>query len=302
MPSTAAIAQVSGQVSITTLEFQRFRALVHRETGIALGESKRQLLCSRLGKRLRHLGYTTFTEYYEHLLTRDPGGEERGRMINAITTNKTDFFRERHHFDILRSRVLAPIAERAARGGPRTLRLWSAGCSSGEEPYSIALTVLGALPRPWSWDVKILATDIDTDMLAVAAAGIYPADRVAGLPDELCHAHFQRGRGAQGGLVRVRSEVRSLVSFERLNLHDEQWPVRRSFDAIFCRNVIIYFDRALQQELIGRFLALLKPGGHLFLGHSESLLGMRAGLTHAGTTVYQKVAEPGRAGRARSGA
>lgn len=302
MSSPTSDGALSGQMTITTAEFRRFRELVHQETGIALGDSKRQLVCSRLAKRLRHYGYTTFTEYYEHLMRRDPAGEERRCMINAITTNKTDFFRERHHFEFLGTNVLARIAERAARGGPRQLRVWSAGCSSGEEPYSIALTALRTLPRPWSWDIKILATDIDTDMLGIAAEAIYPAERAHAVPTELRHAHFQRGRGAHMGLVRVRPEVRNLVTFEHLNLHDESWPVRTTFDAIFCRNVIIYFDRPQQHALVTRLVSHLNPGGYLFLGHSESLLGMRSGLLHAGTTIYQAPATKSATTRMRSGA
>jgi chemotaxis protein methyltransferase CheR len=279
----------SGQFAITDQEFERFRSLVHAQTGIALGDSKRQLLCSRLGRRLRHHGYSTFSQYYDHLRKRDPEGEELIRMINAITTNKTDFFRESHHFDLLRSEVLPALGTRVAAGGPRKLRIWSAGCSSGEEPYSIAVTVLDGLPRPWGWDVKILASDIDTDMLARGEEGTYPEERLAGVPADLRARYFVRGRGPQAGLVRVRPEVRDLVVFRRINLREDAWAVRTLFDCIFCRNVIIYLDRTLQRSLVGRFLDLLKPGGYLFLGHSESLLGMRPGLAYLGQTVYQKV-------------
>jgi chemotaxis protein methyltransferase CheR len=277
-------------LSITDAEFHRFRRLVHEQTGIALNDSKRPLLCARLGKRLRRWGYSTFSEYYTHLAERDPRGEELMRMVNAITTNKTDFFREGHHFAILRSHVAA-IAARAEGGGPRTLRLWSAGCSSGEEPYSMAVTVLDALPRPGSWDVRILASDIDTDMLATAATGIYAEERVAAVPADLRRRYFVRGRGAQDGFVRVRGDVRDLITFRRINLRDDSWPIRTPLDAIFCRNVIIYFDRELQQRLAARFLELLKPGGVLFLGHSESLVGMRAGLENLGNTAYGKLAD-----------
>ena len=275
-------------LSITDAEFQRFRRLVHEQTGIALNDSKRPLLCARLGKRLRRWGYSTFSEYYAHLTERDPRGEELMRMVNAITTNKTEFFREGHHFDILRAQVAATAA-RAGYEGPRTLRMWSAGCSSGEEPYSMAITVLDTLGRARSWDVRILASDIDTDILATAAAGVYAEERVEAVPVELRQRYFVRGRGAQSGFVRVRGEARELVTFRRINLRDDVWPIRTPLDAIFCRNVLIYFDRDLQQCLATRFLELLKPGGLLFLGHSESLVGMRAGLEHVGNTAYRKL-------------
>jgi chemotaxis protein methyltransferase CheR len=282
---------VPGQFVITDREFYQFRALVLQQTGIALGDSKRQLVCARLGKRLRYYGYSTFSQYYEHLADRDPDGQELLRMINAITTNKTDFFREPHHFDFLRSRVLPSMVTATGTGATRRLRIWSAGCSSGEEPYSVAVSVLEALPRPGAWDVKILASDIDTEMLAKGREAVYTEDRLSTIPVELRERYFLRGRGNREGLVAVRSEVKELVAFRRINLRDDSWPIRTQFDCIFCRNVIIYFDRALQEGLVTRFVELLKPGGYLFLGHSESLLGMRLGLKYAGNTIYQK---PGR--------
>jgi chemotaxis protein methyltransferase CheR len=283
-----------GQFIITDREFQRFRALIYQHTGIALGETKRQLVCSRLGKRLRHCGYQTFSQYYTHLTERDPKGEELLRMINAITTNKTDFFREADHFAFLSSELLGPLGARAQVGGSRRLRIWSAGCSSGEEPYSIAVTVLEALPNPRAWDVRILASDIDTDVLAQATEGVYRVDRVATVPPEMLKRYFLRGRGDRAGLVRVRKEVSDLVAFRRINLQDEPWPIQTVFDAIFCRNVLIYFDRPGQERLITRLEQRLRPGGFLFLGHSESLIGMQVGLRHIAKTIYQKAAESDR--------
>lgn len=289
MPTAAAPSPtLPGQFAITDREFRRFRALVSQQTGIALSESKRQLVSSRLGKRLRHYGYTTFSEYYEHLMERDPDGHELLRMINAITTNKTDFFREGHHFAFLRAEILTRLASQDAAGAPRRLRIWSAGCSSGEEPYSVALTVLETLPNPWSWDVRILASDIDTEMLGQGEEGVYPEERVAPVSAALRDRYFVRGNGAREGRFRVRREARDLVAFRRINLRDDAWPIRTVFDCIFCRNVIIYFDRGLQQALVTRLVGFLKPGGYLFLGHSESLLGMQMGLKYLGHTVYQK--------------
>jgi chemotaxis protein methyltransferase CheR len=272
---------------VTDRDFRQFAALVRRQTGIALNETKRPLVCARLRKRLRHYGYVRLKQYYDHLTERDPTGEELVRMVNALTTNKTDFFREPHHFALFRADVLG---RGAGANGARRLRIWSAGCSSGEEAYSIAFTLLDGVPHIGAWDVRILASDIDTDMLAHATRGVYLAERVAGVPPALRGRYFMPGRGASEGLVRVRPEVRRLVTFRRINLRDEPWPIRVAFDAIFCRNVLIYFDRALQQEVVGRLVEHLTLGGHLFLGHSESLLGMTTGLRPVGKTVYQKVA------------
>jgi chemotaxis protein methyltransferase CheR len=272
---------------VTDRDFRQFAALVRRQTGIALNETKRPLVCARLRKRLRHYGYVRLKQYYDHLTERDPTGEELVRMVNALTTNKTDFFREPHHFALIRADVLGPVVR---ANGARRLRIWSAGCSSGEEAYSIAFTVLDGVPDIAAWDVRILASDIDTDMLAHATRGVYLEERVAGVPPALRARYFMPGRGASEGLVRVRPEVRRLVTFRRINLRDEPWPIRVAFDAIFCRNVLIYFDRALQQEVVGRLVEHLTLGGHLFLGHSESLLGMTTGLRPVGKTVYQKVA------------
>src|SRR5262249_9509861 len=169
-----------GQFGITDKEFNRLRALVYQQTGIALNDSKRALVCARLAKRLRHHGYTTMSEYYDHVMEQDPDGEELTRMINAITTNKTDFFRERHHFEFLDREVLAKLSARAPSPESRSLRVWSAGCSSGEEPYSIALTILESLPRRFGWNVRILASDIDTDMLERGMAGLYAAEQLGG--------------------------------------------------------------------------------------------------------------------------
>ena len=287
-PTLADLPVFPGQLVITDGEFQHFRALVHEQTGIALNDTKRALVCARLGKRLRHYGYRTFGEYYEHLRARDSHGEELVRMINALTTTKTEFFREAHHFAFLGREVLPRLASRAAAGAPRHLRIWSAGCSSGEEPYSVALTVLDALPQPGRWDVRILASDIDTEMLAWGMGGAYPAERLEGVPAGLRGRYFVPERGDREGWMRLRPEVRALVTFRRINLRDDGWPIRSAFDGIFCRNVTIYFDRALQQAVVARLVDLLKPGGYLFLGHSESLLGMRRGLRCLGHTVYQK--------------
>jgi chemotaxis protein methyltransferase CheR len=288
-------AALVSPLSISDAEFHRFRALVHAETGIALSESKRPMVTSRLSRRLRFWGYTTFGEYWEHLHRWDPGGDELVRLINAMTTNKTDFFREAGHFECLRSTVLPALA---ARRGPRRLRIWSAGCSSGQEAYSIAATVLAGLTRPAGWDIRILASDIDTDVLAAGEAAVYPVDGTASVPAALRPQLFEASRS--GRTVRVRDAVRQLVVFRRINLCAGPWPIRTLFDCIFCRNVVIYFDKDLQTRLVGRLAEYLQPGGYLFLGHSESLFGVRAGLHHVANTVYRKPEAKADGGKGRA--
>jgi len=289
-PAAEGIATPLRHLRITDQEFRRLSALIHRETGIALGDHKRELVCSRLGKRLRRHGYATFGEYYEHLLDRDPDGHERVCMVNAITTNKTEFFRDERQFSVLRSAILAPAA--AGPGASRRLRIWSAGCSSGEEAYSIALTILDTLGPPSARDVRVLASDINTEMLARAQDGVYAIEQVGRVPAALRAKYFVRGAGSSHKVVEVGPQVRELVTFRRINL-TEGCPIRTPLDAIFCRNVLIYFDRDLQQRCITRFVELLRVGGCLFLGGSESLLGLRPELRTLGNCVYQKVVGSG---------
>jgi len=281
-----------GPRDLTPREFEVFRGLVHAHSGITLGPEKRPMLYARLARRLRALGIETFTDYHRHLTERDPRGEELRRLVNAVTTNKTDFFREAHHFQYLAEQWVPALRARAARAGVRSARIWSAGCSSGEEPYTIAVTLLEALGGAAGWDVKIIATDLDTDVLAQAQAGIYQDDRVAPVPDPLLSRYFLRGRGQTAGLVKVRDEVQALIMFRRLNFMEEPWPIRGPLDVIFCRNALIYFDRPTQRRILEGFLARLAPDGVLFLGHSESIHGLVEGLTHVGNTIYRRAGAP----------
>ena len=232
---------------------------------------------------------TTFTEYRRFLTEQDPSGEELGRFINAITTNKTEFFREAHHFRYLADEWVPAIKARAARSGDRAVRIWSAGCSTGEEPYTIAMTLRDALGTAVGWDVKILASDLDTEVLARAKAGVYSVEQTAPIPQRVLACHFLRGRGEDVGRVRVRPELRSLITFRRINLQDPRWPIRSKLDVIFCRNVLIYFDRPTQQRVLQRFLGLLKDDGLLVLGHSESVHGLLDGVKHLGNTMYRRI-------------
>lgn len=278
------LPNADGSFAITDSEFRWLRDLIHAHTGIALSTHKRALLCSRLGKRLRHHRLHRFTEYYRLLTEQDPDGVELVEMINAITTNKTDFFREPHHFAFLRERL--PPLLRARE--PARLRVWSAGTSTGEEAYSIAMTLRDIGYAVGVSDIRILATDIDTRVLAHAIRGVYTIEQAGHVPPPLRQRWFLLGQGANAGQVRVKPELQDLISFRHLNLMENPWPMQGPFDVIFCRNVIIYFDQATQQQLIGRFARLLRADGYLVLGHSESIHDSSVGLQHVAPSVYQR--------------
>jgi chemotaxis protein methyltransferase CheR len=293
MPNTLTVREPSiplagGLTSITDQEFDAIRDILYREAGISLGEAKRALVCSRLAKRLRDLRLKTHGEYLEYLGTRDPNGVERQLMINCLTTNKTDFFREPHHFAFLRDVVFPQVKQRAARGGPRRLRIWSAGCSMGDEPYTIAMTILEHFGSLHGWDIRVLASDINTEVLQTAEQGIYPLERIATLSEDLKRRYFFRGTGNCRGLCQVRPEVRRLVTFRRINFADRSWPIHTRFDVLFCRNVIIYFDAETQRRLLPRFAEHLAEGGHLILGHSENLHWLTQIFSPLGNTIYQR--------------
>jgi len=275
---------------ITSQEFLLFRDLVYAHTGIALGPHKREMLKARLSRRLTALDLPNFGAYYRYLREEDPNGEERARFVNAMTTKVTGFFREEHHFKYLTERWVPVRREQALQGGSRRIRIWSAGCSTGEEPYTIALTLRDCLAAGLaSWDVRILASDIDTDALARASRGTYPVERAAPIPERLLARHLLRGTGANAGFLRVRPELQALITFRRINLMEDPWLIHTRFDAIFCRNVLIYFDRPTQQHLVNRLTHLLHEDGLLFLGHSESLHGMCPELEHVENTIYRRV-------------
>lgn len=273
---------VDGEFLLTERDFRTIATMLHTETGIVLHEGKATLLYSRLGKRLRSLGMTDFRQYCD-LVTGPSGGDERGRMIRALTTNVTRFFREPHHFDHLRTVALPPLLADIQRGAP--LRIWSAACSTGEEAYSIALTILGLLPNATRLDVKVLATDIDTAVLARARDGRYGAEAMAAIPTDLRSQWFEREEGG----FRASAALRDLITFRPLNLIGA-WPMRRAFHAVFCRNVVIYFNEATQADIWHRFVPLVAPGGHLYIGHSERVTGTaQAAFSSAGITTYRRV-------------
>jgi chemotaxis protein methyltransferase CheR len=264
-------------------DFEALRRLVKELTGINLSEQKRELVYGRLTRRLRALQLRTFAEYRE-VLSGD-GGREIAELCNAITTNLTAFFRESHHFEYLREQVLMPRA--ADPAGTRRLRIWSAGCSTGEEAYSLAMTLIEALPDLRHWDVKILATDLDSDVLERARRGAYAADRVRALGSQRLSRFFSERRVREGLCYEVSPELTALITFKQLNLM-HQLPMKGPLDAIFCRNVVIYFDKDTQRELFVRVAQLQRPGDLLFLGHSESLFKVSESYAPIGKTVYRR--------------
>lgn len=260
----------------TSSDFERVRTLLYQHSGIKLSDHKKDMVYSRLGRRLRSTGLRSFQEYLS-LIERDKGDEWES-FINSLTTNLTSFFREPHHFPLL--------AEHLQRQSRRPLRIWCSASSTGEEPYTLAMTAIDAFgsAKP---PVEIIATDIDTNVLAKAQAGIYPIDRVAKLPDDLLKRFFLKGSGRWEGCVSVRNNLRDLIKFHQLNLLDSKWPLTGTFDVIFCRNVMIYFDKETQYKILARFEPLLEPEGLLFAGHSESLHHAADLFKLRGQTVYE---------------
>lgn len=274
-----------GIAALTDKEFRRFSELIQAKCGIKISASKKQMLEARLHKRLRSLGMTSFPDYCAYLFSREGMDKELILLIDAVTTNKTDFFREPAHFDYLCKKL---VPEFMSSGAGRRLRLWSAGCSSGEEPYTLAM-VLSECSRNFDgFGFTILATDISTRALEKARQGIYEAERAAPVPWEMKRKYFMTSRDRNKGLVRIVPEVRSLVRFSRLNLVQDDFGLTESKDVIFCRNVIIYFDRPTQEKLLNQFCRHLSPNGYLFLGHSETLSGLEAPLVRVESTIYRK--------------
>lgn len=251
---------------VSDREFGRFQALINQEAGIWLAPVKKALLVGRLGRRLRELGLASYAAYYERVLEDDA---ERVRMLDAICTNETQFFREPRHFEFLEQRVF-PGWRTAADAGQRQRRVtvWSAACSTGEEPYSIAMTLLAAFPS--GWDLEVLASDLSTKVLARAQSAIWPVERAKQIPRPYLESYMLQGYGAQAGLMKAGPEPRRIVRFERVNLAGEPWP-SGPFDLVFCRNVLIYFDARLQERVHGLLAGSLRAGGILALGHGEAL-------------------------------
>jgi chemotaxis protein methyltransferase CheR len=272
---------VSKEIVLKEREFRQISELAHQRFGLELKPGKEALVASRLSKRLRQRGFKTFDDYYQHVLS-DRTGEALIELIDSLTTNHTSFLRERAHFEFL-SRA---VVEEFPRG---ELNIWSAACSSGEEPYSIAMCVSDAWSRADTRNrtLRILATDISTRVLGVAQRGVYPADRFRELPEGWKRAYLLKGVGESQGHYKVKPEIARSIHFERINLI-EPFQQGHLFQVIFCRNVMMYFDKATQQDIVQRLGASLEPGGYLLVGHSESLTGVKHGLRYISPAIYRQ--------------
>lgn len=268
--STPALPQIQ------PADFERTKSLLHRRAGIVLGTHKRDMAERTLAMRARTLRMATVSTYLD-FLEQNTDASEWQEFINAFTVNHTAFFRERHHFDVL---------ARFVRNRERPLNIWSAACSTGEEPYSIAIRLRDSLPNP-DHQVSIIATDIDTTAIAAAKAGVYTLERVKPMSDAQLKKYFLRGTGTRVGMARIKPAVRNMVEFNTLNLLAPVWPFETRFDAVFCRNTLIYFDKATQSKILERFARVMKPGGLLFVGHSENLTYLTDAFRLKGQTVYE---------------
>lgn len=277
---------VLDEVGLSEKEFRLISELVYKHCGINLHDGKKELVRARLAKRLRLCNFPSFSEYIDHVLN-DPSGREFSNLVDCLSTNLTSFFREAQHFEFLRARFLPQLLERKRRQKSHRIRAWSAGCSSGEEPYSVAIVLHEAVEGVGRWDIKVLATDISTAILERAKRGVYDQERIAPL-SAMQQASFLTTRRVDGRkLFEVNDRLRNTVVFRYLNLMAD-WPIRRPLDFIFCRNVMIYFDKPTQQNLITRYYGLLDSGGVLFTGHSESLTGINHAFKYVQPTIYAK--------------
>ena len=275
-----AILEKEREFNFTVENFNFLRQMSNAHSGIQVPDERFDMFYSRLVKRVRKLGLNNFSEYCDYLVNNH--ADEFTNFINAITTNLTSFFREKHHFDYLRDVVIPDLLIRNA--ATKKIRIWSAGCSTGEEPYSLAMTLLENVPA--NWDIRILATDLDTQVLQFAADGVYPEDRVAELPIEILKRWFMKGKFSPEN-VRVKTELQAIIQFKYLNLMEE-WPMKTPFDVIFCRNVLIYFNRETKSRLAKRYAQLLVSKSWLFIGHSESLNHLTSEFELVATTSYMK--------------
>ncbi|KAF0182628.1 MAG: protein-glutamate O-methyltransferase [Hyphomonadaceae bacterium] len=273
---------VEGEFAFTGEDFARIASILYDTAGIALPDSKATLVYSRLAKRLRTIGLQSFREYCA-LVSSSEGLDERQAMLAALTTNVTRFFREPHHFEHLKANVVAPMADAIRRGA--RLRIWSAGCSTGQEPYSIALAILSVIPEAPKLDVRILATDIDPNVIATAREGLYSDDLVEPIPTALRNQWLERA-GPDRKMWSIGHAARSLVTFNELNLMGN-WPMKGKFQSIFCRNVVIYFDEPTQEKMWARFAATMAPNGWLYVGHSERVSLASCPFSNEGLTSYR---------------
>ena len=270
---------------ITDKEFSLFQALIHREAGIHLAPAKKELLMGRLGRRLRELGLKAYGAYYEYVM--EAGREELVRLLDAISTNETSFFREPRQFEFLTQRVFPEW--KSSQAGTRRIRVWSAGCATGEEPYSLAMILWDHLPPAAGWDIQIRATDLSTRALERARAGIWTLEKAEDIPPRYLKEFMLKGRGSQGRMMKAGPKLQSIIEFERLNLNAETYPAMGLFDLIFCRNVLMYFSAESRARVVERLLNHLVPAGYLFLGHAETLNGVTERVRSVMPTVYMRV-------------
>jgi len=277
------MAEGRREFEFSDANFERIRQFVSENTGITLSDKKKNMVYGRLSKRLRKGEYGDFDAFCQALESGDEAEQEF--MINAITTNLTAFFRENHHFTYLENTLIPELLTKKSHD--KRLRIWSAGCSTGEEAYSIAMILQESIAEIDEWDIKILATDLDANVIAQGQAGIYRADCLTDIPNDRIKRWFRRGRGEKSGLVKVSSELQKMIRFKRLNLLG-QWPMQGPFDLIFCRNVVIYFDKEIQKKLFDRYADILSSDAHLFIGHSETLYKVTTRFDSLGQTIYRK--------------
>jgi chemotaxis protein methyltransferase CheR len=266
----------------TKVHFETIRSLIYQQAGINLSDSKLDMVYSRLVRRLRVHRLLDFDSYL-HLLAQESNGE-MVHFINALTTNLTAFFREQHHFDYLTATVFPHLEQL----GERRIRIWSAGCSTGEESYSIAMTAADYFQNKHGWDIKIYATDLDTNVVRTGQQGIYAEDRVKDLDPASLKRYFYKGKGNNSGMVRVKPQLQQMIEFHPLNLL-EQWPFRELFDVVFCRNVVIYFNKDTQKVLFKRFADIMNTSAYLFIGHSESMHNVSNDFRLVGQTIHEKI-------------
>ena len=273
------------ELKLTERDFKTVQKLIFDLAGISLSNSKQVMVHGRLAKRIRNLNLRSYSEYIDIIAGgKDP--DETTKFINALTTNKTDFFREKHHFDFLTTKVFPALRDKANSGRPEKLRIWCSASSTGEEPYTIAITAREFFGTNTNWDIRILASDIDTDVLAKASTGVYDAERLADVPLHIRQNYFTRESRSEDSRWTVKPLIRDLITFRRINLQEAPWQINTQFDIIFCRNVMIYFNAETQKTLIERFAEKLDPEGHLIIGHSESLFGISNRFKPLGETIY----------------
>lgn len=277
-------AALGREFTFSDKHFRQLSAFVTAQTGIVLSEAKKDMVYSRLSKRIRKQFAGSFDVFCKAIA--DGDAAEQDYLINAITTNLTAFFREHHHFDYLIDTVIPALVRKNTT--TKRIRIWSAGCSTGEEAYSIAICLRETIPDIDDWDIKILATDLDANVLMQAKEGTYNQERISRVEQKRVQTWFKLGSGSNDGLVRLKPELGRMIVFKRLNLLHE-WPMKGPFDFIFCRNVVIYFDKATQSQLFERFADILVEDGHVFIGHSESLYKVCDRFVSLGQTIYQRV-------------